>query len=202
MLDARSLKELFRARRSVRSFAERKVEREKIMDLLEAVQAAPSSCNTQPWRLVVVDRTDLVAELAECAPVGTRVNRFMAGAPVVFVLCAQPHKVVHQAARLMGRDCHLIDIGIAGEHLCLAAAAHGLGSCWIGWFSEKSVRKLLGIPRALEVVALIPVGYPADGRPAHEAAAGEASGPNDLPVARRNAISTFAWRNRFEGDSV
>lgn len=207
-MDATGLMDLIRARRSVRLYDDRPVERDKLRLMLEAARLAPSSCNSQPWRLVVVDRPELIGKLAECAPAGTRVNRWMATAPLVFVLCARPHTFVHKAARLVGSDCHPLDMGIAGEHLCLMAAALGLGSCWIGWFSPRPVRRLLGIPRAVEISALIPVGYPAGGGKVDHPGPGEA-GPAEAgegPAAgrgpRRNALGDIAWMNRYEGDPV
>lgn len=207
-MDATGLMDLIRARRSVRRYDGRPVERDKVRLMLEAVRLAPSSCNTQPWRVVVVDRPEAIGKLAGCAPAGTRVNRWMATAPLVFVLCARPHTVVHKAARLVGSDCHPLDMGIAGEHLCLMAAALDLGSCWIGWFSPRPVRRLLGIPRAVKIHALIPVGYPAGGEGAIRSGDGE-TGPavwGEEPAAgrgpRRNPLGEIAWMNRYEGDPV
>ncbi|MBP7865959.1 MAG: nitroreductase family protein [Acidobacteria bacterium] len=207
-MDATGLMELIRARRSVRRYDGRPVGRDKVRLMLEALRLAPSSCNTQPWRVVAVDRPEVIGKLAECAPAGTRVNRWMATAPLVFVLCARPHTFVHKAARLAGSDCHPLDMGIAGEHLCLMAAALGLGSCWVGWFSPRPVRRLLGIPRAVEISALIPVGYPAGGGETEPPGAG-GTGPaviGETPAAggaaRRNPLETMAWMNRYEGDPV
>lgn len=185
--------ELVRCRRSLREFDPRPVEREKILTMLEAARLAPSSCNTQPWRIVVVEEKGLIGELSRCAPVGTRVNRWMESAPLVFVLCAAPHAIIHRAAGLVESDCHELDLGIAGEHLCLMATALGLGSCWIGWFSEPSVRRLLSIPRGVRVKALIPVGYPP---------AGVDLAVSAHPEARRKNLTEIAWINRFEGEGL
>jgi nitroreductase len=71
--------------------------------------------------------------------------------------------MVHTAGMVVkDLDYRLIDAGIAGEHLCLAAAEQGLGTCWIGWFKAAAVRRILGIPRTSKIVALITLGYPAE----------------------------------------
>lgn len=160
-MNAEDLSRLMRCRRSVRGYDNRPVEPEKLASLLKAAQWAPSSCNLQPWHVVAVDRPELIRELATAAPVGTRVNKWMDTAPLVLVLCARPHPLIHQAAGWIDRDCHRLDIGIVGEHICLMATALGLGSCWIGWFSEGRVRELLAVPASHQILGLIVIGYPA-----------------------------------------
>jgi nitroreductase len=56
----------------------------------------------------------------------------------------------------------LVDIGIAGEHLALQAAELGLGTCWLGWFSENGVRKALDLPKSTKIDIMFSLGYPAD----------------------------------------
>jgi nitroreductase len=56
----------------------------------------------------------------------------------------------------------MLDIGIAMEHLVLAATDRGLGTCWIGWFKEEVAKEALGVPESLRVVAFTPLGYPAE----------------------------------------
>ena len=121
-MQSEALLDLIKRRRSVRRYDSRPVENEKILLLLEAIRLAPSSCNIQPWRVVVVDDGEMIRRLSYCAPIGTRVNRWMETAPLVFVLCADPHAVLHRAAGWVGSDCHDLDIGIAGVIHC------GIGS--------------------------------------------------------------------------
>jgi nitroreductase len=190
-MDAHDFSRLLRCRRSVRRFDGRPVEPEKLELLLRAAQWAPSSCNLQPWHVVVADRPDLVQALATAAPVGTRVNKWMDTAPVVLALCAKPHPLVHQAAGWIDRDCHRLDIGILGEHICLMATALGLGSCWIGWFSEGKVRELLAVPESHRILALVVIGYPGDGIRLDE--------PVEVE-RRRKPLAEIVSRNRF-GDA-
>jgi nitroreductase len=62
---------------------------------------------------------------------------------------------------VQGTQFYLLDLGIAGEHFVLKAEEQGLGTCWIGWFNLKAVRKLLDIPRKYRLVAMLSAGYPA-----------------------------------------
>ena len=82
-------------------------------------------------------------------------------APVIVVLGAEKKLITHHLAPMVsGVNYHLVDLGIAGEHFVLAAEAQGLGTCWIGWFKAKPVKKLLKLPRNYEIVSLISLGFP------------------------------------------
>lgn len=188
-----SLLQLMRDRLSVRRYASRRVGPEDIARILEAARVSPSSCNTQPWHIIVVDRPELVAELSLCAPVGTRINRWLETAPLVFVLCGAPHPLVHRAAGWIGHDCHRLDVGIAGQQMCLMACALGLGSCWIGWFAEGKIRRLLDVPDSLNILALLAVGYPA-GEPAGEGPDEEDAGEFQK---KRKTLAEITSFNRY-----
>jgi nitroreductase len=122
--------------------------------VLEALRAAPSACNNQPWQFVVVSDESLRRQLAQAA----REQNWMAEAPVIVVACGFPQ----QAYQHMGGTGNSveIDVAIALDHLTLAAVAEGLGTCWIGAFSEAAVKRLLGVPDRARVVALMTLGYP------------------------------------------
>jgi len=152
--------ELIKKRRSIRKFADREVEPEKIRKILEAVRIAPSSSNSQPWHVTVVRDKKKIAALSRSAMPGSRfVISWMAGAPLVFVLCVR-RKLTHRFSTPFGHQNLWLDAGIAGQHLVLAAQALGLGTCWIGWFTESRIRKLIEVAGNYRVVALIPCGYP------------------------------------------
>ncbi len=162
--------ELAHKRRSVRSYADRPVEREKLEQLAEAVRLAPSATNTQPWHLIIVDEKELKNAVAEatCTP-PVPLNRFAAGAPVCAVLVIEEQDTLHRVgALLQGRTFPLIDIGIAAVQLCLRATELGLGTCMLGWFNERRIKKLLGIPRRKRIGLVITVGYPANDLPPKE----------------------------------
>ena len=161
--------DLVRSRRSIRRFLPQPVEAEKIAACLEAARLAPSAHNAQPCRFVVVDEPGLKDRLCRAAFTGVySVSRFAAQAPAIVVVLARTDIVVHFLGRtIQGTSYHLIDTGIAGEHFILQAEELGLGTCWMGWFSARGVRRVLKVPRRYKIVCLIPVGYPAS-RPPRE----------------------------------
>ncbi len=157
--------ELVNQRQSVRKYSSRKVEREKIEHCLEAARLAPSASNGQPWKYVVADDPELVSKLAleTYGPLNT-FNKFVPEAPVIIALVIEKMKNVTQiGAYLKDREFPLIDIGISAEHFCLQAAEEGLGTCMLGWFNEKQVKKLLNIPSGKRIGLLITLGYAAEG---------------------------------------
>jgi nitroreductase len=146
--------EAIAARKSVRAFVERPVGDDELARVLEAARAAPSARNGQEWRFVVVrDRAmrERVAMEAARQP-------FIGTAAVLLACCAQTDGRVMRC----GQEAYPIDVAIAVDHLALAAASLGLGTCWIGSFDEALVKDLLGIPRGIRVVQLMPLGWPSD----------------------------------------
>ena len=136
-------------RRSHRKYQQRPIPEEVLSSLLDAVRLAPSGGNRQPWRFIVV--TD--AELRQQLVAACHNQQFIAEAPVVIIACAVPGTSERGAC---------VNLSIALDHLTLAAVEAGLGTCWIGAFSEPDVRSLLQIPEDVRVVMVMPVGYPAD----------------------------------------
>lgn len=160
-----SFLELVRKRYSVRNYRTDAVPREKIERCIEAARLAPSACNSQPWKFVVVDEPALREKLAKATFAGlVKMNRFVAEAPVLVVIVGERQKLSAKLGGLVkDRDFSLMDIGIAAEHFCLQAAEEGLGTCMLGWFDEKAVKKLLGVPASKRVELVISVGFAADG---------------------------------------
>jgi nitroreductase len=150
-------------RESVRSYTDTPVEHEKIERILETARLAPSACNAQPWKFIVVDNPELKNKLADAT--STKViglNHFSKQAPVHIVVVMEPANFTSKFGSMVKqKHFPLIDIGIAAEHICLAAVAEGLGTCMIGWFDEPAVRKLLSIPTKSRPVLIITLGYPA-----------------------------------------
>lgn len=160
---------ILRGRRSIRRFLPAPVEPEKLRACLEAARIAPSAHNVQPWRFLVVDDPVLKERLTSAAFSGIYyTSKFAAQAPVILVLLAKPAGgVVRLGSKIQGVPYFLIDMGIAGEHVALQAEELGLASCWMGWFDYRKVRKVLAIPRAFKLVAMMPLGY-AEKRPQRE----------------------------------
>jgi nitroreductase len=149
--------EAIRTRKSVRKFLDKQVEEEKLNRVLEAGRLAPSARNLQEWRYLVVRDDELRKGLIDAAAG----QSFVGQAPVVLVCCAETDGHVMRC----GERCYPIDLAISVDHMTLAAAAEGLGTCWIGAFYQDQVKHLLGIPEDIRVVALLPLGYPVDPKP-------------------------------------
>lgn len=148
-------------RYSVRGYQDKWVEREKILQIVEAARMAPSTSNVQPWRFVIVEDPGLRDALVEKGMGLVVPNRWAKEAPVIIVICAHLDWIVHRVgAKVADLQYYLLDIGIAGEHMVLTATEMGLGTCWIGWFREKAIKKILNIPRGWKVAALLTLGYP------------------------------------------
>ena len=152
---------LIKHRQSARDFLDRPVEREKIMMCLEAARLAPSACNSQPWKFVVVDDRQLKNRLCDAAFSGIySMNAFCKMAPVMVVIISERSKFLARIGEMFrGTKYYLIDIGIAGEHFVLQAEDLGLGTCWIGWFNERAVKSILNIPQRKRIDILIALGY-------------------------------------------
>jgi len=155
--------DLAKKRASTRHFDPRPVGREALERCVEAARLAPSACNSQPWRFVVVDDPALKDRLADALFAGPySMNRFakQAGA-LVAVVAERPGGLTQVGGWLRKTPFYLIDVGIAAEHFILQATEEGLGTCWIGWFDEAAAKRLLGIPARQRVCSCIAVGHPA-----------------------------------------
>lgn len=158
--------DLCRARYSLRNFADRAVEQEKLDRCLEAARLAPSANNSQPWRFVVFDDPLRKAELGKAVFTGAyKTSERFAAAPVLVALLAKPDFMTGVVgSAVQGIPWHILDCGIAGEHLALAAAEQGLGTCWIGWYERRALVRFLRLQgRGFVPVALLALGYPPDG---------------------------------------
>lgn len=144
--------ELVRKRYSVRQYSQQPVEREKLDYILECARLAPSAVNFQPWRFVVVDSAERKAGLCACYK-----REWLAEAPMYIVVCADRSQSWKRGCD--GHDHADIDAAIAAEHICLAAADCGLGSCWVCNFDVARCTELLGLDKDVYPVVIIPVGY-------------------------------------------
>ena len=134
--------ELILKRQSDRKYQDKPVARELIIKCIEAARMAPSACNSQPWTFVVVDEPELCAEMASAAA-SIGMNKFVAQAPVIVAVVQERMNLSARiGCAIKDKEYSLLDIGIAVEHFCLQAAELGLGTCILGWFDEKKVRKI------------------------------------------------------------
>ena len=155
--------DLVEKRQSDRAYLNRTIEWEKIERCLEAARLAPSACNSQPWTFIVVDDEKLKNQIADATSNSLLpLNHFTKQAPVHIIIVRESPKLTAKLGGLIkDKDYPLIDIGIAAEHFCLQASSEGLGSCMLGWFDEKKVKKLLDIPEMKRPILIITLGYPA-----------------------------------------
>ncbi|MDD3892786.1 MAG: nitroreductase family protein [Bacteroidales bacterium] len=154
---------LISTRQSDRGYTNQPIEKEKLEKILESARIAPSACNAQPWKFIVVDDEEIKNKLADTTSSKILgMNHFTKQAPVHIVIVMESANLTSNFGSLVKRKHFpLIDIGIAAEHICLAATAEGLGSCMVGWFDEAAVKKLLNIPKSKRPMLIITLGYPA-----------------------------------------
>lgn len=150
--------EVVRGRRSIRRFLPKEVEERKVEQLLEAIKWAPSAGNLQARDVILVRDEETKTQLA-IAALG---QMFVAEAPLVFVICANKRRSGMRYGK-RGEELYSIqDATAAVQNLLLMAHYLGLGACWIGAFDESEVSRILGIPKDVRPVAIIPLGYPAE----------------------------------------
>ena len=154
--------QLAASRQSDRAYDKsRPVEKEKLEYILEAARLAPSACNAQPWKFVVIDDPELSVQVGK-ATAGLGMNKFAKDAPVHILIVEESMNITSfLGAKIKDKYFPLIDIGIAAAHITLAAESQGLGSCILGWFDEKEIKRLTGIPSGKRLLLDITIGYPA-----------------------------------------
>jgi nitroreductase len=146
--------DVVKSRKSVRSYSEKKVEKEKLEYVLECARIAPSWANKQCWRFIIVTEKEKIETVAK----NSIINRWLKTAPIIVIACADPQ----DSGTHNGIDFFTVDVAIAMEHLVLAATDVGLGTCWIGGFDEEKIKDVLGLPKRIRVVAMTPLGYPSE----------------------------------------
>jgi nitroreductase len=149
---------LVKKRYSVRAYKSDPVEEEKVARVLEAARLAPTACNLQPFRVIVIRTKGREEELRRIYG-----RAWFTQAPLVLAVCALPAEAwVRKYDRWNAAE---VDATIAMTHLVLAAAEEGLGTCWIAAFDPKAAREILGLPADVVPSAFTPLGYPADTQP-------------------------------------
>ena len=151
-----SVLDIIKRRKSIRSYLSKEIPTDVRDRLLDSLRYAPSACNFQPWRFILISDPDRRKQVAEACNGQT----WMAEAPLIVAGCGVPGEAYGEMGGY-GNSVD-VDLAIALDHLTLAAADEGLGTCWIGAFDEKATKKILGVPDDVKIVALTPVGYPAD----------------------------------------
>ncbi|MBN1387554.1 MAG: nitroreductase family protein [Bacteroidales bacterium] len=163
-ITGKEMLEMIISRQSERSYYDREIEKDKLERILEAGRMSPSACNSQPWKFIVVNEPVLKNKIAVAASARELgFNIFVDQAPVLLVVVREKGKVISRVGgTLKDKDYSLIDIGIAVENICLQSVAEGLGTCIIGWFNERKVKELLGVPESKRAELIITLGYPSN----------------------------------------
>ncbi|MEO0083574.1 MAG: nitroreductase family protein [candidate division WOR-3 bacterium] len=147
--------DVIKQRCSVRAYKPTPIDDNVLERILEAGRLAPSAKNIQPWKFIVVKDPKIKQELV----VACRNQEFIAQAPIV--ICAVALEKIAWGRMGGYWSSYPVDVAIALEHIILAATNEGLGTCWIGAYDESAVKKILNIPDDVKVIALTPLGYPA-----------------------------------------
>lgn len=172
-METKNMLALSQQRYSVRSYTSQPVSDEALQYILEVARLAPSAVNLQPWSFIVVRERALLDRLATAYS-----REWFATAPCCIVVCGNHNESWHR--RHDGKDHCDIDIAIATEHMALAAAEQGLGSCWVCNFDAEVCKQILQLPEGVEPMVLMPIGYAAQ---------------NEIPEKRRKALDEIVtWR--------
>ena len=157
--------DIIKNRRSIRNFEDREVPQEILAQLLEAVRWSPSWANTQCWEVIVVKDLEIKKKLQETMGKGNPATRAIVEAPIVIGICGKLQSSGYYKGEVTTKfgDWFMYDVGLATQSLCLTAHALGLGTVIAGLFDHDKAKAVLQIPEGIELVSLIPTGYPAKG---------------------------------------
>lgn len=150
---------LINKRFSVRSYSSQKVDKQLLLEILEAGRLAPSAVNYQPWHFIVITEEEDLKSIHEVYH-----RTWFREAPVVIAVCAD-HSLSWKR-KTDGKDFADVDVAIAIDHLILKATELNLGTCWVCNFNVEMARQKLELPDHVEPIALIPIGYTESAAPA------------------------------------
>jgi len=142
-------------RKSVRDYTNKPISKANLTLLLKAAMAAPSGGDTRPWSFLVIKDKELLKELSDTLKYG----RMIRDAGAVIVVCGNPQKSTFD-----GDQYWMFDCSVAAENILLAAESIGLGAVWTAVYPNKvrikNVKKVLNIPKKIEPLCAISIGYP------------------------------------------
>ena len=158
----KSFLELAQARQSDRSFEPgRTIERDVLERIVEAGRLAPSACNGQPWHFTVVTDSELLPQVGK-ATSSLGMNRFVKDAAALVLITHEPTNITSKlGCGIKDKDFPMMDLGIASAYITLAAEDEDIGSCILGWFDEKKIKQLTGIPEKKRLMLIVALGYAA-----------------------------------------
>jgi len=146
---------LFKKRKSTRAYKPDPIEKEKLDEILEAANSAPSAGNLKARKIVVIEDEKTKRKLAEAA-FG---QDFISEAPLALVFTALPEASAKKYGQ-RGRELYAVqDATIAASFAWLQAVDLSLSSCWVGAFDEEEVKKILELDANERPIAILPIGY-------------------------------------------
>ncbi len=170
------LYELARDRFSCRAYSDRPVERDTLLAILDVARLAPSACNRQPWLFLVADTDEL-----RNAVISSYTRDWIKTAPEFIIACGIHSEAWHRGCD--GKDHTDVDLSIAIEHICLAATSMELATCWVCNFDPAVITEAFNLPEGVEPIAIIPIGYPADG--------------TEIPAKKRKSLTEIVKWGKF-----
>jgi len=175
--------DILKGRRSIRKYEAKEVPEDFLNQIYDAVKWSPSWANTQCWEIISVKNMGVKEQLQAAIAPKNPASKAITGAPVVLALCGKLNSSGYynnQVTTKLG-DWFMFDLGIATQSICLTAHALGLGTVIVGLFDHNKVSEILSVPDGYEMVALIPLGFPA----------------KDSPAPKRREISEFTHVDKF-----
>jgi nitroreductase len=177
------LMRIIKGRRSIRRYQDKEISDDVLNQLLEAVRCAPSWANTQCWEIILVKDPASKEKLGEILGQTNPARKAVIQAPVVLGICGKLKSSGYYKEKVTTKlgDWFMFDLGLATQNLCLAAHDLGLGTVIVGMFDHDRTKEVLNVGDDYEVVALVPLGYPA----------------KDAPAPKRREISEFTHYEKF-----
>jgi nitroreductase len=174
---------IIKGRRSIRRYQDKEIPGAALNQVLESVQWSPSWANSQCWEVIVVKDPGTKEKLQAALPATNPAAKAMVQAPVVLVICGKLQSSGYYSGKVTTKfgDWFMFDLGIATQSLCLAAYDLGLGTVVAGLFYHNRAKEVVGVPEGYELVAMIPMGYPA----------------KDSPAPKRREIGEFVHYDQF-----
>ena len=149
--------EVLHTRRSIRKYLETPIKDDVIKRILQAARLSPTWAHKQGQRVILVRDPAVLNQLSDA--IG---QKWTETAPAFLVVCIEPEQSGIAPNKL---EYYSVDAAIVMQSMILAATNEGLGTCWIGWFDEKEVKRVLSIPNSYYVIGITPLGYPASQPP-------------------------------------
>jgi len=178
-----ALMDVIKGRRSIRKFEPQDLTEDQLQQILDAVRWSPTWANTQCCEIVVARDPEVKKRLCETVPKSNPAGKGLASAPAILVLCGKLQSSGYYKGEVTTKfgDWYMFDLGIASQSICLAAYDQGLGTVIIGLFDHDAAGRAVGLPDGYELVAMIPVGVPAQ----------------DSKAPKRREIDEFTHTDRF-----